>query len=378
MARDPKFLPETPAEITSDWLSSVLGGTVTSSQHQELGAGQGFMGDVLLVDIESADPAVPKQLVAKLPKKENRVFGELLGVYEREILFFKEFAENLPIRAPQMYFSEFDRDKASEKQGEILRSLDNVPLFLNGAIGFIGGLIAGAKKRRYMLLIEYFGDMEPGDQLAGLDATACIQVLRNIAPLHREYWLSEKLEGHFWLLELDIDARMRQGLFNKHVKQYSKVMGPKVAEHLAWLKPHGEQLLRRLVAEAPSTLLHCDLRLDNVIFDGESCAFIDFQLVRHGPAAYDVAYFMTSALHEDATAADVDMVLQAYHTELAVPDYDFARFKRDYERALMVVLCGLASVETVEFGNERGETMMAAWLRRLVARVESVDPGTLL
>lgn len=373
-----EFLPETPVEITADWLSTVLGGKVSSSQYRELGAGQGFMGDVLRVDIESADPDLPAQLVAKLPKKENRVFGELLGVYEREIMFFREFAEDLPIRAPRMYFSEFDRDKGSEKQGEILRSLDNVPLFLNGVIGFVGALIAGAKKRRYMLLIEYFGDMAPGDQLAGLDAEACAQVLRSIAPLHREFWLSEKLQGHFWLLELDIDARMRQGLFNKHAKRYAKVMGPKVADHLVWLKEHGEQLLRRLVADAPTTLLHCDLRLDNVIFDGDECAFIDFQLVRHGPAAYDVAYFMSSALHEDASAADVDVALRAYHDELAVPDYDFATFKRDYERALMVVLCGLASADDVEFGNERGETMMAAWLRRLVARVAAVDPENLL
>jgi Ser/Thr protein kinase RdoA (MazF antagonist) len=196
--------------------------------------------------------------------------------------------------------------------------------------------------------------------------------------LHREYWRSEELHGHFWLLELDIDARIRQGMFVKHLAKYAPVMGPAVASHLAWLSEHGARLLRQFMAQAPSTLLHCDLRLDNVIFDGDKCAFIDFQLVRYGPAAYDVAYFIASALHEDATQEEVEEVLIAYHEALSVSDYDFATFKRDYQRALMVVLCGLASVDDVEFGNERGVSMMSAWLRRLGARVESVELEALL
>ena len=378
MAAKRAYLPETPEELTADWLSGVLGGTVDAVDRHVLGDGQGFMGDVLRLDVKSADPNVPKALVAKLPKKANRVFGEMLGVYEREIMFFREFGANLPVRAPKLFFSEFDRDKGSEKQGEILRSLDRAPLFLSGLISALGAPIAGAKKRRYMLLIEFFGDMQPGDQLAGLNVSACRQVLRSIAPLHQKFWRDESLESHFWLLELDIDARIRQGMFNKHVDAYAAHMGPQVAPHLGWLRSHGEDLLHRLVADAPQTLLHCDLRLDNVVFDGDQCAFIDFQLVRRGPAAYDVAYFVSSALHADASEADVDALLADYHEALGVADYSFEAFKRDYQRALLVVLGSLASADDVELGNERGRTMMDAWLKRLVARAADVPFADLL
>ncbi len=378
MAAKREYLPETPQELTAAWLSTVLGREVTAVSQTPLGDGQGFMGDILKLDIESNDTALPRSLVAKLPKKANRVMGELLGVYEREIMFFREFGEKVPIHIPQLYFSDFDRDKGSENQEEILRSLDKLPKFLNKVISVLGTAIAAAKKRRYMLLIEYFGDMQPGDQLVGLQAEQCRQVLSAIAPLHRQYWQSAELKDHFWLLALDVDARIRHGMFLQHADQYGQTMGEDVASQLSWMREHGEDLMHRLVQEAPVTLLHCDLRLDNVVFDGENCAFIDFQLVRRGPAAYDVAYFLSSALQEDASAAEEEALLEHYHTALDMPEYSFEAFKRDYQRAVLIVLAGLASTGDVDFSNERGANMMAAWLRRLKQRAANIDPNSLV
>jgi hypothetical protein len=372
------YLPETLEELTPAWLSAALGAEIASVQQQVLGDGLGFMGEVVRLELESSDPQIPHNLVAKLPRKANRVMGELLGVYEREIMFFREFAADLPIRVPRHYFSEFDRDKGSEKQREIIRSLDGFPRFMTSLIGWAATLIAGAKKRRYLLLIEFYEDMQPGDQLAGLDVETSRQVLRSIAPMHRQYWGDPALDEHFWLMEFDIDARMRQGNFLSHAQQYAKVMGPQIAPHLAWLAENGEQLVRSFHADAPTTLLHCDLRLDNVIFNGNDCAFIDFQLVRSGPAAYDVAYFITSALDEDASADQRVSLLRDYHAALAVPDYDFERFQRDYARALMIILSTMSSSGDVDLGNQRGDAMMAAWMRRIRACVLDVDPATLL
>ncbi len=372
MAAEREYLPETPEELTSDWLGSVLNGPVQAVEQNVLGAGQGFMGDVLHLVLTSASPDVPKHLVAKLPKKANRTMGELIGVYEREIMFFREFGEAVPIRLPRLFFSEFDRDKGSENQREILRQADKIPRFMSGALTFVGRLIAGAKKRRYMLLIEYLEGMEPGDQLAGLDVEGCRRVLESIAPMHGKYWGDSALEGHFWLLELDIDARMRHGIFNQHIDAFKKLVDESAHHHLDWLREHNEALMRRFVADAPTTLLHCDLRLDNVVFDGPDCAFIDFQLVRMGPAAYDVAYFLTSALSEDADADVVDSLLRSYFQALGVADYTFEAFKRDYSRAVLLILAGLSSADDVEFENERGESMMAAWMRRLSARAAAV------
>ncbi|MBT7335488.1 MAG: phosphotransferase [Gammaproteobacteria bacterium] len=378
MASRQIFLPETPEAVSREWLSDVLGGEIIAVSQTPLGDGQGFMGDILLLDIVSEDPAIPSRVVAKLPKKANRVMGELLGVYEREIMFFRAFGEHLPVRIPRIYYSEFDRDKGSEKQAEILRALDKLPGFMNKVISALGTIIAAAKKRRYVLLIEFFGDMQPGDQLAGLDVARCQQVLRGIAPMHRQYWGSTELDDHFWLLEMDIDARIRHGMFLQHAQRYAQAMGPEVVPHLNWMREHGEALMRAFVADTPATLLHCDLRVDNVVFNGEACAFIDFQLVRKGPAVYDVAYFISSALPAEASDEEEEQVLRTYHSALGVADYDYAVFKRDYQRALLLILAGLSGATDVDLANDRGAEMMQAWMNRLKARVRSIDLTSIL
>ena len=372
------YLPETPEELTPGWLSEALGVDVASVQLEVLGDDQGFMGDVVRLVLESADSPLPRYLVAKLPKKANRVVGELLGVYEREIMFFRAFSSDFPVRIPRLYFSEFDHDKGSEKQREIIRWLDSLPAFLSWLIGWAAYKIAGAKRRRYLLLIEYLDGMQVGDQVLGLDAQRCQQVLESIAPMHRKYWAHPTLDEHFWLQEFDIDARMRQGTFLKYRKHYASVLDVGLAPHLDWLAANGEQLLRRFYADAPSTLLHCDLRLDNVLFNGADCAFVDFQMMRSGPAAYDVAYFISSALREDATEQEREAVLQGYHQALDAPDYSYGNFLRDYERALMAVLSVLSGTDEVQLGDDRGRTMMDAWLRRLHACLRSVNPNSLL
>ena len=379
MAAERFYLPETPEELTASWLSDALGHPVSGVRQQVLGDGIGFMGDVLRLHLEYADGADgPQSVVVKLPKKENRVMGELLGVYEREIMFFRSFGEDSPLRIPQMYYSEFDRDKGSEKQAEILRGIDKLPRFFSRAINFLGSAVAASKKRRYMLIIEFLDNMRPGDQLAGLDLSGCEQVVVEIAALHKKYWASENLSEHFWLLELDIDARLRHGIFKQHVDAFSRGTGSGMIDKLAWLKESGAELTRSFVAGAPTTLLHCDLRLDNVVFDGSHCAFIDWQLVRTGPAAFDIAYFITSAMQVEASSADVDKVLRAYHTALDVADYSFEQFWLDYQRGLMCVLANLTGVEQVELGDGRGKQMMDMWMQRLAARLSDVDLENLI
>lgn len=371
MVKYEKFLPETPEEITREWLGDVLDHRVDALTTSDLGEGVGFMGDVLKLQYAGAERS--GMLVAKLPKKANRVMGELLGVYEREIMFFRTFAHSLPVRVPALIFSAFDTDRGSENQREILARIDRLPLFMSKLVSAAGSYVAGSKKRRYCLLIEYLDGMRPGDQLAGLDVEGCVQVLQTIAPMHRTYWNDAALDTHFWLLPVNIDARLRFGMFKQHVDGFATTAPSGLHEKLTWLKTNGEQLMHVFARQAPHTLLHNDLRLDNVVFDGEHCAFIDWQLVRSGPAAMDVAYFLSSALDANADQTQVDGLLRAYLSALQVPGYTFAELRRDYQRALYLVLANLTSVDEVQLGDGRGRAVMDAWFARLSARLQKID-----
>lgn len=373
-----ELMPELPEELTAAWLTEALGVSVEAVDRTVLGEGQGFMGDILRLTLHGADPGAPASVIAKLPKRANRGMGEMIGVYEREIMFFRTLAAEMPVRIPGLVYADFDRDRGSENQERILRFLDRMPGFLVGVIAAAGARIAAGKQRRYILLLEDLAPMQPADQLAGLDAAGCKMVLEAIAPMHRHFWRSERLKGHFWLLPFDVDARLRHGRFRQSRERFAARLHADLRDTLAWLDIHGEALIRRFVAEAPETLAHCDLRLDNVMFGEGQCAFIDWQLLRRAPAALDVAYFLSGALHEDCDQTVEHDVLEHYHRVLGIDDYDFATFERDYRRAMLMHLALLASADEVDFGNDRGSAMMQAWMRRLTARVRNIDSSRLL
>ena len=369
---DESAIPETVADIDAAWLSMALRRNVDAVATTPLGEGVGFMGEILKLDVSCRD-ADPLTAVAKIPKLENRTSGELLGVYEREAMFFETVAPHIPARVPQALYNDFDRDAASEKQREILAAMNRLPLFVSRLATSLGKVIAARKKRRYILIIEYLAGMAPGDQLEGLTADRCIHVLEQIAPVHRKYWGDRSLEQHFWLLPLDIDARLRHGLFLQHVEQFARLHPNKFDHALEWLHPNAEQLNHQFVTSTPNTLLHGDLRLDNVMFGEQTCAFIDWQLVKQGPAAYDIAYFLSSALH--AEEPDVDPILRAYHSALAIPDYTYMQLRQDYERALLVILSNLTTVDEVNVGDGRGTQVMQAWFDRLASQIAQIDLG---
>ena len=362
-------LPELPNEITSNWLGSVLGYEVEEAIQETLGIERGFMGDVIRVHLKG-DKRLPPSVVIKLPKKVNRVFGELLGVYEREIMFFRELGESTSLRIPKQYYSEFDRDKGSEKQGEILALLDRLPLFMSRWVNAIGSKIAASKKRRYILVIEDLFNMKPGDQVVGLDSEQCIPVLTGIAKMHKHYWKNKTLDNHFWLLKLDVDAKLRFGIFKSHVENFRNSVSKSLWPHLDALKSGGPSLMRKFYAFAPTTLIHCDLRLDNILFDGNSCAYIDWQLVRSGPAAFDIAYFLSSALHTQATEGEIEQILHAYHSALNIEDYSYEDLLSDYAYGLRMVLLNLTHTGDVELGDNRGKEMMDIWIKRLSVRLD--------
>ena len=167
-------------------------------------------------------------------------------------------------------------------------------------------------------------------------------------------------------------------MYRRTLPQFQAEASEFLRPWVVWLGDHYAALAGALTGEAPTTLVHNDLRLDNVCFNGTDCAYLDWQLLRSGPAAYDVAYFLGSALSEEADAAVELRILERYHRALSVPEYGFDRFIRDYHRGLVLSLPAVVPHEDISIDAGRGQSMMARWRRRLEARLQQVDPDTLL
>lgn len=371
-------IPEVPEQLTPDWLGAALGWRIRSADRHVLGLGQGFLGDIVRLTLDHDDPAAPRTVIAKLPKKANRAMGEMLGVYEREVLFFQTFGAGFPVRVPQVYFSHFDADAGSARQKDILAALDRLPPLLGPVIGWLGGRVAAAKRRRYLVIMEDLAAFHPGDQLAGADAEACARVLEQFAPAHARFWDDGALNDHFWLLPMDIDARMRESILRRSLNRFRAEASEFLRPYVDWLGMNYARLARVMTAQAPMTLVHNDLRLDNVCFNGSACAYLDWQLLRAGPAAYDVAYFLGGALSEQVGRDEEIGILERYHAALGRPDYGFDRLLRDYHRGLLLSLAAVVPQLDVAIDAGRGQAMMARWRQRLEARLPQVSPDTLL
>ena len=384
-------IPERMDEVTPEWLTAALrasgeappGAVATAIAREPLGEGEGFLGDIARLRPSWSGGAGPETLVAKLPKPENRALGELLGAYERESCFYAELAGELPLATPRLYYGAFDRDPTSERQEAILALADRTPRRFSARMAQLGKWVAGRKKRRYVLLLEDLGGAEPGDQVRGAPPERCAALLAAVARMHAAFWGNAAVEGRFWLLPLDIDARMRHGLFRESQpafrKRFGHLLDESFARALAWTAEHGAAAAMRLQRSAPTTLLHCDLRLDNVAFRAGEPVVFDWQLARRGPAAYDVAYFLSGA-SPGLTRADEAELLRGYHAALAehgVRDYPFAAFERDYRLGLLTALQTLATQDQIDLGMERGPALMEAWLGRLRDRLAGFDPNDL-
>lgn len=377
------FIPETPAELTPAWLNDVLAerlgdNQVTAVAQTVLGEGEGFVGDIIRLSLTYARESaqLPERIVAKMPKLANRAMGELLGAYERENMFYMTLGQDLPVQSPVLYYGEFDRDAASEKQEEILRQANRIPGFLQGLTTRLAWFIAARKKRRYILLMEDVGRATPCDQLRGVERAELRQILTDVARLHAAYWQSPQLKGQFWLLPLDVDIEMRHQMMLRARPAFEGLFADTVAagmdRYLDEVAERGADYSHALCA-APVTLMHGDLRLDNLFFRDDETLFIDWQLVRRGPAMYDIAYLLSCAVTDNLSAQDLVEHYQAALADCGVTDYSDSDAYRDYRLALKVVLMILAAVDQVDLGDGRGGGLLRVWMQRLLQRLEA-DP----
>lgn len=82
----------------------------------------------------------------------------------------------------------------------------------------------------------------------------------------------------------------------------------------------GDELPQRVddvlvrMGQPPSTLIHSDLRADNLLFapNGTSVTIVDWQGAGIGPPAWDLAYFLSQSLHVDTRRANERQLLDHY------------------------------------------------------------------
>src|SRR5207237_196700 len=192
-------------------------------------------------------------LIAKFPSPDPgaRQIGQMYGLYEREVRFYRDLRDDVGVRTPRCYYSAMDVD--------------------NG---------------RYVLLLEDLAALGTiGDQVAGCSSEHAMLAVDELAKLHGTLWCSPRLNELSWLQHGSdiVRAPLEQvypHVFPLTLERYGEHMTEAIRAAVPTLAEKIGVWLDEVDATAPITLAHGDYRLDNLFFpaaEAHSLAVIDWQ-----------------------------------------------------------------------------------------------------
>ena len=323
-------------------------GAVTDFTTHVLGDQVGFNGEVVIIrpTYTPPSPRAPATMVLKIPtSSKNRILGQTMGLYEKEIRFYRDLQPDIPIRTPRHYFSALD---VADDPAVILKRLEGMnrlPLWMIRVIMALANRFVSGNPRNYALLIEDLSEFRMGDQTTECSNEDACNIVAAMAQLHGRFWASDSLPEMPWIAPYGVTSRIMQDRFRQGVDRYLADAGADLSPHqrdaIGWLKNNGIALTETF-GDEPATLLHGDFRLDNICFDDDAGEVIlfDWQTMLAGPGASDLAYFISATLPEDTDEARVNELLDLYYGELAGQGVEIERerLRWQYELGMLSML----------------------------------------
>ena len=337
-------VPASAVDITADWLREAANTrefeNLVSVSAARLGEGVGMTTEIWRLTLAYADGARrgpktllarllpwggrgraaartgPKALVAKLQSgvPQMRDVANAYGLYEREVVFYRDIAPTISLRSPRWYVAEYE-----------------------------------PSSHAFVLVMEDLSAMTPGDQIAGLTLDQLKMAIDQVSGLHARWWNRAELKGLEERVQPmgvapyhDYNARHAAGW-----ETFDRFLAGRVSPETRRV---GERLCHRLdglIAEmmaGPRTLCHGDFRADNMMFAGKpgratglSC--VDWQLALQAPGPFDIGYMMSASVDAKMRRRHEKRLLRGYHKRLraaGVEGYSFKACLLDYRRALLI------------------------------------------
>jgi hypothetical protein len=341
-----------PEDLSTEWLATVLpgSGAVTEFESDPIGTGQ--MSDSYRLRLEwTPAGAGPASVVLKVAAidETSRSTGLGLGIYEREVNFYREVAPRI-----------------------------------GGPIANCHLAVIDAGEGWFTLVLEDAAPAVQGDQIAGCTVTEARLAMRELARLHAPVWNDEELGATAWLNQPSVvsQALVEQllvGFFERYetriAAEHRGVVERFVAHLDAWLAERSP----------PFSIVHGDYRLDNMLFgrpgSSRPLTVVDWQTVSWGAPLLDASYFLGAGLGvADRRAHEQELVRDYYECllELGVEGFAWDDCWEEYRRhtfhgVLMAVIAPMLVVRT-----ERGDDMFMTSIARHAQQIIDLQAEDLL
>ncbi|MDQ0464295.1 hypothetical protein QO010_002076 [Caulobacter ginsengisoli] len=344
-------------QIDADWMTAALqaGGVLPEGRVTAISAkpvGNGLVGDSFRFSLtyDAPPPGAPASVVGKFAAADpvSRGTGAAMGLYLREVSFYRELAHTVGIITPKAYYAGIDPATSD-----------------------------------FTLIFEDFGPARQGDQLTGCSLQDARTALLEAAALHAPRWGDASLEQASWLTagEATMPAVVAAlpGVIQGFRERYEGQLEPELFALIDRM-PAAIAALQQ-DRSTPRTVQHGDFRLDNILFDiqggSRRMGTLDWQTLALGAGVSDAAYFLSAGISPELRREHDRDLIGLYHAELVrlgVRDYDFERCWNDYRRySLNGMLLGVFSAMVVE-RTERGDALFLAMTRG--GCLQALDNGT--
>jgi len=345
--------PTSPSELSGEWLTTVLqacgalpaGGRVTGLSTTPVGEGIGMLGVLARaeLELEGDTDGAPRSLIAKFPTQVagNRAVAMAFRLYEREIRFYLDIEPQVDVSAPRCYGGEIDTASGDA-----------------------------------VLLLEDLGGYRTGDQVAGCSADEAITILDAVVALHARFW--DRTDDPVLASVPSVDDQFQiDGIAAGTAAGWDpcmEIFGDVVPDEIRRARDRfiaAVPELHRMMARRRQTVIHGDVRLDNMMFgsppDQREVVLLDWSLIKTN-AMHDVAYLVSQNVRTDERRANERRIIEHHHRrleELGVRDYTPEQCWEDYRLSVLHMFAyAIVIAGTLDPSNERG----AAFMRELVAR----------
>ena len=340
-----KDLLRRPEDASPQWLTRILrrsgaaapDAAVADFETTPIGTGQMSQSYRVGLRWHENSPAGPSSVVLKVAATDetSRSTGIGLGIYEREILFYREVAPRI-----------------------------------GGPLSICHVSVLDPSEGWFTLLLEDAAPAVQGDQIAGCTVEEARLALRELARLHSSVWEDRELGSAGWLNQpAAVSQALVEQLLRGFLERYDARVEP---EHRAVVERFVGRLDPWLAdRRRPFAIVHGDYRLDNMLFgqagSSRPLTVVDWQTVSFGPPLLDASYFLGAGLSVSDRRAHEQELLREYHgrlLELGVPGFTWEACWEEYRRhtfhgVLMAVIAPMLVVRT-----ERGDDMFMTSLAR--------------
>lgn len=346
--------PIQPEQLTNEWLTTILHDAgeldherrVVGFRGATIGEGISLLGLVQRIELDySSGPgqAGPDTVVIKFatPVAANRAIAMNTNMYQREIDFFREIAPRIDMPVTKCYHASI------------------IPETGENAV-----------------VLEDLKHYRAGDQVAGIDADEAKMIIDAFAPLNAAFW--GKTDQPLLTDCMRIDSTYMEsllpgvyGTWERCREVFPHCMTPEVLEAL----PHYIDSMRdlhRMMGERTQTVIHGDVRLDNVMFgqgaDQHPIVLIDWQAYMISNPMQDVALMLSGSMETSIRRECEEDVIAYYRdavTALGVEGYSLAQARADYDIAVLWLMnYPLIMGGAFDPANERGLALTEKAIQR--------------